>query len=39
MVVAGNWPRWLTSNGEGRTFTCAIADSGTSPPVAVEDGR
>src|ERR1700730_13056684 len=39
IVVAGNWPRWLTSRGEGCTETVDIADSGTCPEVEVDDGR
>ena len=35
----GNWPRWLTAIGAVCSMICAIADSGTWPLAAVEDGR
>jgi len=38
-VVAGNWLRWVTSNGAGCSTNFAIDDNGTWPPVDVEEGR
>ena len=38
-VVAGNWLRCVTSSGAGFSMKRAIDDSGTCPPVDVEEGR
>ena len=38
-VAAGNWPRWLTAIGAVCWMNWAIADNGTWPLVAVEEGR
>ena len=37
--AAGNWPRWSICSGAGRSLIRAIADSGTWPADAVEEGR
>ena len=37
IVVAGNWPKCVISNGPVRCSTCTMAESGTWPFVVEDD--
>ncbi len=38
-VAAGNCPRWLTASGADSSRTVAMAESGTCPLAATDEGR